>query len=599
MSDLMEQDNEFSRRQFIKTTGLAALGTSVPGGLATSASAQAAVAGRKPSSRADGGGPYNILMIVTDQERYMTQKELPADYRLPGHERLAEQGVTFENHQIASCVCTPSRAVLYTGQHIQNNGMFDNTNFPWSGSLSTDIDTLGDLMRKQGYYTVYKGKWHLTAEFETANQLHAPERLLSAEMEEYGFSDYMGIGDIIGHTQGGYLHDNVISSTSRSWMRGKGEQLRSEEKPWFLAVNLVNPHDIMYCDTDLPGEKRQSEKAMFHISREPDNALYHQQWQVSLPDSRKQRIDEAGRPACHLDFRDSNNAMLGAIPDEDDRWRKLNNYYFNCLQDVDRNIVDLLDELEALGIADNTIVIYTSDHGELSGAHGLVGKGANAYREQNNVPFTIIHPAHAGNKRCQAVTSHVDIATTLIGLAGGDPESITALPGKDISTLLDSPETAGTDAIRDGALYNFNMLAYVDRDFMTNVGNFFAGGGKPPELAKQGFKPNLKKRGAIRSIFDGRYRFSRYFSPLEHHTPETIEQLFANNDVELYDLKDDPLEMNNLATNRNKHSEIIVMMNAKLNVLIEAEVGEDAGQMLPSMENVNWTLASSIDDFRP
>jgi len=139
VSEIINKEEGFSRRQFIKSSGLAALGTSVSGGLAASQSIQAE--GRKPNSQAVKGGPYNILMIVTDQERYMTRKDLPSGYRLPGHERLYERGVTFENHQIASCVCTPSRAVLYTGQHIQHNGMFDNTNFPWSGSLSTDIDT--------------------------------------------------------------------------------------------------------------------------------------------------------------------------------------------------------------------------------------------------------------------------------------------------------------------------------------------------------------------------------------------------------------------------------------------------------------------------
>jgi len=135
----VKKEEGFSRRQFIKNSGLAALGTSVSGGLAASDSTH--TEGRKPKSQTVGGGPYNILMIVTDQERYMPRKDLPSGYRLPGHERLYAQGVTFENHQIASCVCTPSRAVLYTGQHIQHNGMFDNPNFPWSGSLSTDIDT--------------------------------------------------------------------------------------------------------------------------------------------------------------------------------------------------------------------------------------------------------------------------------------------------------------------------------------------------------------------------------------------------------------------------------------------------------------------------
>ena len=201
---------------------------------------------------AKGKKRYNILMIVTDQEHHLMPSQLPAGYRLPAHEKLASRGIVFENHQIASCVCTSSRAVLYTGLHIQNNRMFDNTNFPWANDLSTDIPTVGDMLRSQGYYTAYKGKWHLTDEFETANDLLMPKKLLSEEMEEYGFSDYFGIGDIIGHTEGGYLHDGVIAATAKNWLRGRARSLEAENKPWFMAVNLVNPHDVMYYNTDLP-----------------------------------------------------------------------------------------------------------------------------------------------------------------------------------------------------------------------------------------------------------------------------------------------------------------------------------------------------------
>ena len=593
----MNEDGKFSRRNFVKSAGLAALSGAVPAAIGTSGAVHAS---EKPKpQRKRQGERYNILMIVTDQERYLEPGDLPPGFRMPGHERLWKQGVTFENHQIASCVCTPSRAVIYTGQHIQKNGMFDNTNFPWSGSMSRDIDTLGDLLRKEGYYTAYKGKWHLTEEFETANDLHNPKRLLSDEMEEYGFSDYMGIGDVIGHTEGGYLHDEVISSMSRSWLRGKGEQLRKEGKPWFLSVNLVNPHDVMFYNTDLPGETEQGKQTMFRINREPDYELYRQQWNVTLPPSRSQSFSEAGRPGAHLDFRDSNAAMLGAIPNEDDRWRRLNNYYFNCLQDADNNLNGMLEELERLGIEDNTIVIFTSDHGELAGAHGLVGKGASAYQQQNNVPFVISHPAYSGNKRCKAVTSHVDIATTLISFAGGDLETVDGLPGKDVSILLDKPEEASFDALRAGALFNFNMLGFLDKDFIQNVGNFMANGGTPAEMQQQGFKPNLKKRGAIRSIFDGQYKFSRYFSPLEHHAPKTLEELFANNDIELYDLHSDPQEVQNLALDIKQNGELINMMNEKLNLLVAQEVGQDLGQMLPSLGGVNWTLSTSIEDFRP
>ena len=249
-------------------------------------------------------------------------------------------------------------------------------------------------------------------------------------------------------------------------------------------------------------------------------------------------------------------------------------------------------------MADNTIVIYTSDHGELAGAHGLSGKGATAYREQNNVPFIIVHPAFQGDKRCQAVTSHVDISTTLLSMAKQKTAQVKGLPGKDITALLDNPEAAAPDALRPAALYNFNMLGFIDGTFLPRIAKFFAEGGNPQELAAQGFRPNLKKRGAIRSVYDGQYKFSRYFSPQEHHVPKTIEQLFANNDVELFDLKRDPLEMHNLAIDRKKYGDLILTMNNKLNLLIEHEVGEDLGQMLPGGADADWRLSPDLKHLR-
>ncbi len=579
-------DFRTSRRTFIKGAGSAlvsmAAGLSLP-----------------QVTFAKGKKRYNILMIVTDQERHLMPSQLPAGYRLPGHEKLASRGIVFENHQIASCVCTSSRAVVYTGLHIQNNKMFDNTNFPWIDSLSTDIPTVGDMLRSQGYYTAYKGKWHLTDEFETANDLLMPKKLLSAEMEEYGFSDYFGIGDIIGHTEGGYLHDGVIASTARNWLRGRARSLKSENKPWFIAVNLVNPHDVMYYNTDLPDEPaKQAATAMMHLNRDPGIAQFRKQWDLKLPASRNQPVSGQDRPAAHLDFADARGALVGRIPNEDKRWKRLNKYYLNCIQSVDGHVSSILDELDDQGLADNTIVIYTSDHGELGGAHGINGKGATAYREQNNVPFIVVHPDFPGNQRCKAVTSHLDVATTLISLAGGKPDPRMNLKGKDISKLLKNPATAPYNAIRPGALYNYSMLSFVDASFLQNVSKFLREGGKPADIAKQGWRPNLAKRGAIRSVFDGRYKFNRYFSPQEHHTPRSIEALYAKNDVELFDLTKDPNEVNNLATDQRNNGELLVAMNDLLNRLIETEVGEDVGQMLPSGPNTSWALDPSITKLR-
>lgn len=582
-----------SRRDFLKKTGMAALSLSAGSSLQFSHAARGKVPGKSANA------PFNILMIVTDQERYLRPDELPIGYRLPGHEKLMSRGVTFDNHQIGSCVCTPSRAVVYTGQHIQHNGMFDNTNFPWSNDLSTDIPTLGDMMRQQGYYSAYKGKWHLTDEFETANKLDMPKRILVEEMEEYGFSDYFGIGDMIGHTEGGFLHDGVITSMTKSWLRGKGSNLDAENNPWFMAVNLVNPHDVMYYNTDLPGQPaKQAETAMMHLNREHATKQFSKQWNPKLPASRNQPVTGKDRPGAHDNFAEARGALVGRVPNEDARWSRLNNYYFNCLQEADRHVLEILNELDDLGMADNTIVIYTADHGELGGAHGLNGKGATAYREQQNVPLIVSHPSYSGGKHCKAVTSHVDIATTLISLAGGKPSAQSNLPGKDISPLLRDPESAAFDAIRSGALYNYNMLAFVDGSFLSKISEFLREGGKPTEIAANNWRPNLNKRGAIRSVFDGRYKLNRYFSPMEHHTPKSIEELFANNDVELFDVKNDPDEMINLAMDRRANGDLLVAMNDKLKALIESEVGDDDGQMLPDGKDINWKLDSGISKLR-
>jgi arylsulfatase len=543
-------------------------------------------------------------MIVTDQEQYFRPGDLPDGYRLPGQEKLASQGVVFENHQVASCVCTPSRAVLYTGQHIQNNGMFDNTNFPWANDLSTDIPTVGDMLRDLGYYTAYKGKWHLTDEFETANKLHQPTRILSAEMEEYGFSDYFGVGDMIAHTEGGFLHDGVIAAMTKSWLRGKATNLNAQNKPWFMAVNLVNPHDVMYYNTDpAGGPAKQASTALLRLNHDPNTEQFMRQWDVELPQSRNQPVSGPDRPAAHEDFANARGGLVGRVPNEDDRWRRLNNYYLNCTQAVDQHVLDILNELDDLGMADKTIIVFTADHGEHAGAHGLSahglsGKGATGYREQLNVPFVLSHPRFPGDKRCQAVTSHVDIATTLISLAGGQSSAGQSLPGSDISAVLGAPEAASFDAVRPGALFNYNMFAYIDSDFMMNVSRFIREGGKPEDLPDQGFRPNLAKRGAIRSAFDGRYKLNRYYSPQEHHTPRTLEELFANNDVELFDLEADPHEVVNLATDRQANGDLLVAMNEKLNTLIENEVGEDAGQMLPGGNDANWRLDPSVSKLR-
>jgi arylsulfatase A-like enzyme len=600
MEALKRNDVDIGRRELLKTAGASALATAI-GANAVGADTVDATGGSQARA---ARGQYNILFILTDQERHFGPGELPHGYRLPAHERLARKGVVFENHRINSCVCTPSRSVLYTGLHIQHTKMFDNTNFPWISSMSTDLRTMGHLLRDAGYYTAYKGKWHLTKEFETVNELGSPSKIFTKEMEAYGFSDYMGVGDIIAHDRGGYLHDGITASMAVSWMRGRGKELAAQNKPWFLAVNLVNPHDIMFLNTDRPGVRSHAKDLLGHIRPEPAHPLYAKRWAFELPASYRQPLSAPGRPVAHADYMKSHDGLVGHIANEDWRWRRRHNYYLNCLRDVDRHIASLLDELDALGLAANTIVVLTADHGDLDGAHRLHGKGATAYREQNNVPLIVAHPDHAGGKRCQALTSHVDIAPMLVSLTGASVDRkaaiVKGLPGKDFSSLLAAPDKAGHAAVRDGALYCYNMFAYLDGDFMQKAVALMTapeGKAKLQAAAKEGsLRPEMSKRGAIRAVFDGRYQFTRYFSPKLHNRPTSLDALFKLNDVELFDLQQDPHEVKNLAIDPKRSADLLMAMNDKLNKLVDAEVGEDVGQMLPGGVDAGWVTTDAVKD---
>ena len=542
---------------------------------------------------------YNILLIVSDQERYFERWPFP----VPGRERLRQLGVSFDNHQICANVCSPSRSVIYTGQHIQHTGVFDNVNTPWQRSMSEQVRTLGHLMREAGYYTAYKGKFHLSVELEEANDLEAPNKLLTEVLEKYGFADYYGVGDIIGNTRGGYLHDDLITAMSLRWLRSKGRSLAQAGKPWLLAINYVLPHDVMYVDTDLPGERVQTaDEPVMQVLPPPDTPHYRQRWDVPLPETRHQGFDAVGRPAAHREFQAARSVLLGTWPDEDRRWSVLQDYYFNCIRDNDRQIERVLAELEAQDLLRNTIILFTSDHGELGGAHQMHGKGSCAYREQNQVPLVVVHPEGERGQRCAALTSHLDVTPTILAMAKMPPpvrERLSAgLKGRDFSGLLTNPQAAPVDAVRNATLFNFNMLGYLDGEFLRQIKAFREA--ERLKKLKEGtkmaraVKPALSKRGAIRSLFDGRYRFTRYFSPLHHHTPGTLEELLSNNDVELYDLQADPSELDNLALDAHKHRELIERLNTRLNRCVADEVGVDDGSMLPLSALVDWDL-SGVD----
>lgn len=563
-------------------------GAAVVAGFGASAAAQDAP---KPASRGPAKRKLNILFVFSDQERYRAQ--MPAGLSLPGQEKLRRKGVTFHAHYCPATMCTSSRSVLMTGLTTPNSGMFENCDVPWIKGLPSGVETIGHMLRRAGYYTAYKGKWHLNKVFDSQD----PDRLFTTEMDKNGFSDYNGPGDIIGHTLGGYQFDHLISGSAVTWLRRNGRVLSDDGKPWSLFVSLVNPHDIMYFNTDAPGEPVQDKGGlMMHAARAPNHPLYKATWDEPLPASLTEPLNAPGRPKAHGEFMKGWGYVLGEIPNEQERWRRFNDYYINCTRSMDTQLLRILQELEDLGLAEDTIVLYTTDHGEMAGAHNLRGKGPFAYQETIHLPFLVSHPDTNGGQDCRALTSHIDMVPTLLAMAGVPPERIAEvagrdLPGKDLSRLLANPGAAGPTAARDAVLFTYSGLALNDADIIAkNAAAKAAGKNVFVELARQRYLPDLKKRGSLRTVFDGRYKLSRYFSPLDHHEPVTLEELYKHNDVELFDLQTDPGEMVNLATDSAANTDLVQAMNTKLNRIVKDEIGVDDGRELPNIPLVDWAL---------
>jgi arylsulfatase len=231
----------------------------------------------------------------------------------------------------------------------------------------------------------------------------------------------------------------------------------------------------------------------------------------------------------------------------------------------------------------DTAVVFTADHGEMAGAHGgLKGKGPFCYEANSHVPLIIAHPDAKPGTSCPALTSHLDLLPTFVGMTGL-PEAkrsaaVKGLPGHDFAPLLAKPEAA-VDANRKGVLFNYVGIATVDAKYLETVMVGLAKRKPAPPLTEI----DLNKRGFLSFTFDGRYKFARYYAPSAFNAPKTLEQLFKDNDVQLFDLKKDPDELHNLALDREKNKETILRLNALLNDLMAREVGVNDGKFLPEV----------------
>lgn len=528
------------------------------------------------SPRPPRGQRPNILFIVTDQQQSFA--DLPSELPLPAQERLLARGTGFLNHHVNTTPCGPSRSVIYTGRHTQQTGVFFNPNMAPHPELARTVPTIGHRLRQYGYHTAYKGKWHLSLLGD-----HSERALVQASrsdaLEPYGFSDFNVEGDHSGHGWSGYRQDRATAADACSLLDRL--KARAEEgQPWFLAVNFVNPHDIMFFDATGEQERTRLMPGLIApLLPAPSDPFFRKTWDFDLPRSLLED-DLSTKPWAQRDEVERNDYIYGLLPREDHRaWRAFRDYYFNCIRHMDQQLGLLLDGLSATGQEEDTIVVFTSDHGERAGAHGLRQKGLSIYKENLRVPLIIAHPDVPGGRMTEALSSAVDLVPTLLGLAGVDAaeraDRHADLVGHDLSAAATSPG-ARTDRDAAGILFNYEVAGGWDTG---DLKRRLSAVRSPPAAPLP--PPSLDHRALFRGVHDGRYKFARYFAPSQHHTPGTWAQLTAHNDLELYDTRSDPDELVNLAARPESHRDLILALNARTNRLVAAEVGVDDGASLP------------------
>ncbi len=479
----------------------------------------------------------NILWIVADQLR--------ADHvgfggnsvvRTPNLDELARRGTVFERAYVANPICMPNRCSMLTGRMPSAHGVIFNDR-----SLAWGANTFARQLVGAGYQTALIGKAHIqhglsrnvVREQRQAATLRDPyphgwDSLENAERyldEAPDTGDFYGFG----HVEFAIGHGDAVAGHHRLWAlargadpaqlseRGQRRAALAEHADWWQIYQPALPEEL-YSTTFVTDqtiawlETASTEAAPFFLQcsfPDPHHPFTPpgRWWNAYRPDDMPDPAsfdDPLTDAAAHLAIiralRPSRNAVQMFGPTRE-LVRHAMAAEFGMIEMMDEGIGRVLAAVDRLGLANDTVVVFTSDHGDMFGDHGLMLKATMHYQGCLRVPLVIARPG-ATAARTPALASSLDLAQTFLDLAGVDP--FADMQGVSLAPVLDDPSCR----VRDHA--------YVEEDFP------FALHGSPLPLRS-------------RTLVTDRYRYSRY----------------SSGDVEIYDLENDPEEMRNLAAARN------------------------------------------------
>ncbi|MBN9621651.1 MAG: sulfatase-like hydrolase/transferase [Actinobacteria bacterium] len=513
MSEAERREGGLTRKQLLGTGAGAAAAALLSRGLGVDTAFGA--------PQGEGLNGKNVILFLTDQERAI--QHFPANWmreNLPGMRRLRRHGLSFETACTAACMCSPSRSSLMTGYFPAQHGVkytlesemseeaYPQVNLP----LPEQLPNLGTVMRAAGYDVVYKGKWHCA---KPAGETDEPY-----DLERYGFSRWdppdAGANQSIPQAGGGYTNnDGRIIESKGPYQESKEGALQYIEevaglgkRPFFLIISLVNPHDVL-----------------FYPSRTFEESGYDTSWlagDIEVPPTSEE--DLSTKPTVQEEFLKIFN--LTGKPKKDAEKQAYLNFYGNLMRSSDNYLVEVLNKLEAKGLYEDTLIIRTSDHGEMGLSHGgLRQKNFNFYEESLKVPLVYSNPKMFPRPvTSDALVSHVDLLPTLASLADAPKAARRNWQGVDYSDIVLNPHRGKEPQ---------DYIAFTYDDFQSG----------------QHTGPYPKQPNHVRSIREKRWKLAKYVDiktevkeakPVERPGPKPPQW-------EMYDLKTDPNEEINLA----------------------------------------------------
>ncbi len=380
----------------------------------------------------------NILFIMSDDHAYQALS-CYGSYRnqTPNLDRIAKEGMRFDRCYVTNSICGPCRAVILTGKYSHLNGFEQN-----GRTFNGQQQTVAKLLRTAGYQTAVVGKWHLRSEptgFDYWNVLIGQGPYYNPPMKTLGPD---GKSTIVKHV--GYTTD-IITDHALEWL----QQKRDASKPFFLMYQHKAPHrnwqpgpkyltkydDVNISEPeslfdDYSGRGRPAKEQKMSVAKDLSPNDLKLIPQRGLTDQQRIVWDAAYGPK-NEEFANANLEGKALVRWQYQRYVK---DYLRCVDSVDENVGRVLDYLDQSGLADNTVVIYTSDQGWYLGEHGWYDKRW-MYEESFRTPLLVRWP---GKIKPGSVDKHMamnlDFAETFLDIAGAEIPS--DMQGRSLKPLL-------------------------------------------------------------------------------------------------------------------------------------------------------------------